>query len=63
MRIEKEAVDVVFLDMAKAFDKIPHQILIKRLKIHGTEVDQLNWISSWLADRQQRIRFNGSRGT
>jgi len=34
---EGEAVDVVFLDLAKAFDKVPHQRLIKKLKTQGIE--------------------------
>jgi len=42
---EGEAVD-------KAFDKVPHQRLIKKRKTHGFEGDLLNWISSWLADRK-----------
>ena len=56
---EGDAVDVVFLDLAKAFDKVPHQRLIKKLKIHGIEGDLLNWIVSWLTDRKQRVCFNG----
>ena len=56
---EGDAVDVVFLDLAKAFDKVPHQRLIKKLKIHGIEGDLLNWIVSWLTGRKQRVCFNG----
>jgi len=36
---EGEAVDVVFLDLAKAFDKVPLQRLIKKLKTHGRPRD------------------------
>ena len=32
---EKNNVDVIFLDLAKAFDKIPHMRLLAKLRAHG----------------------------
>ena len=32
-----ECVDVVYLDFAKAFDKVPTARLLKKLKAHGVE--------------------------
>ena len=49
-------VDAVYLDFAKAFDKVDHGILLKklyRLKIQGRI---LKWIGSFLRDRVQRVR-------
>ena len=31
-------VDVVYLDFQKAFDKVPHQRLLLKLKVHGNDV-------------------------
>jgi predicted O-methyltransferase YrrM len=30
-----EAFDVVYLDFAKAFNKVPHERLVKKLRAHG----------------------------
>ena len=36
--------DVVYLDFQKAFDKVPHQRLLLKLKAHGIGNDVINWI-------------------
>jgi hypothetical protein len=52
-------VDVVYLDFAKAFDKVPHTRLIRKLRNHGIDGNILNWIHSWLSGRRQRVIING----
>ena len=52
-------VDVVYLDFQKAFDKIPHQRLLLKLKAHGIGNDVINWIEKWLTHRRQRVIVNG----
>ena len=37
-------VDVVYLDFQKAFDKVPHQRLLLKLKTHGIGNGVINWI-------------------
>jgi hypothetical protein len=36
--------DVIFLDFAKAFDKVPHTRLISKLRGHGIRGKTLGWI-------------------
>ena len=48
-------VDVVYLDFQKAFDKVPHQRLLLKLKVHGIGNDVINWIEKWLTHRRQRV--------
>jgi len=56
---DKLSVDTVYLDLAKAFDKVPHQQLLLKLKEHGVDGLLYNWIKAWLSDRQQRVCLDG----
>ena len=52
-------VDILYLDFQKAFDKVPHQCLLKKLKAHGIAGNIFNWISDWLSSRVQRVVYRG----
>ena len=52
-------VDVIYLDFQKAFDKVPHQRLIFKLKSHGMGNSIINWIEQWLTDRRQMVVVDG----
>ena len=52
-------VDVIYLEFAKAFDKVPHARLLKKLEAHGIGGQYAKWIKNWLADRRQRVNING----
>ena len=51
-------VDIIYLDFQKAFDKVPHQRLILKLKSHGIGISIINWIEQSLTDRRQRVVVN-----
>ena len=53
------SVDLVYLDFAKAFDKVPYIRLFKKLKAHRIFGDVLNWIRNWLSGRRQQVTING----
>ena len=53
-------VDEVFLDFAKAFDKVPHQRLLIKLQKLGIGGSLLNWIESFLSNRFQQVEIRGS---
>ena len=50
---EGSPVDIIYLDFQKAFDKVPHQRLILKLKSHGIGISIINWIEQWLTDRTE----------
>ena len=52
-------VDIIYLDFQKAFDKVPHQRLILKLKSHGMGNSIVNWIEQWLTDRRHRVVVDG----
>jgi len=53
---EGKAVDVIYLDFSKAFDTVPHSIL---LDVHGT----LHWIKIWLKGQAHRVVVNGVKSS
>ncbi|CAM5074984.1 unnamed protein product [Natator depressus] len=54
-----DPVDTVYLDFQKAFDKVPHQRLLRKLSGHGIRGKIVSWIENWLKDREQRVGING----
>ena len=47
--------DTIYLDFSKAFDSVPHQRLLLKIKQMGIKGDLLKWISSFLSERKQRV--------
>jgi hypothetical protein len=56
-------VDVIFLDFAKAFDKVPRERLLAKLRAHGITGNLLTWIRNWLTGRKQRVVLNSKHST
>ena len=53
-------VDIVYLDFCKAFDCVPHQLVLSKLEAYGISGNVLNWIMDFLSNRWQRVNVNGS---
>jgi Reverse transcriptase (RNA-dependent DNA polymerase)/Endonuclease-reverse transcriptase len=55
------AADSIFLDFAKAFDKVPKNRLLEKMRAIGIGGNVLNWVSSWLTGRKQQVVLDGNK--
>ena len=51
--------DVIIMDFAKAFDKVPHRRLLYKLHHYGIRGSTHQWIASWLSERFQKVVLDG----
>ena len=52
-------IDVVYLDFAKAFDKVDHNILLKKIYNFGIRGNIHNWLKNFLSNRYQQVMVDG----
>ena len=53
-------IDGIYLDFKKAFDSVSHELLIHKLKSYNISDSMITWLSSFLNNRKQSVRINGS---
>ena len=53
--------DAIYLDFAKAFDKVDHKLLLKKLEIYGFHPKVVHWIRSFLSNRTQYVVVDGHK--
>ena len=55
-----QEIDVIHLDLSKAFDRVPHDLLLTKLHRHGISGTALQWFEGYLSNRQQRVVLEGT---
>ena len=48
----------ILMDLSKAFDCIPHNLLPARLRAYGLSGDVVTFVHSYLKCRKQRVKLN-----
>ena len=52
---KRHYVGALLLDFSKAFDTVPHQLLLTELQDIGCSIDTITWFWNYLTDREQRV--------
>ena len=60
---EHKVAGAVLTDLSKAFDCIPHDLLIAKLQAYGFEKSALRFIRDYLTNRTQRTKVDGKYST
>ena len=55
-----QVIDNCYLDIQKAFDTVPHKRLMMKLEAYGIKGKILDWIRSFLSNREQCVKVNGT---
>ena len=56
---DKDQVDMIILDFSKAFDMVPLQKLLHKLRNYGVDGKLNVWIEQFLSNREQRVLVDG----
>ena len=51
-------IDSIYIDYSKAFDKVDHGLLLKKLNHYGIRGNFFNWIQDFLKNRTQKVFSN-----
>ena len=52
------AFGALLTDLSKAFDCIPHDLIIAKLEAYGFQIDALRLVYDYLSNRKQRVKLN-----
>ena len=55
--------DVAILDCSKAFDTVPHDKLLSKLRSYGVTDPHLSWLSNFLSKRTMRVMCEGAESS
>ena len=60
-RISKSGfVGTILMDLSKAYECLPHDLLIAKFEAYDIDKSDLNLIRSYLSNRKQRAKINSS---
>ena len=54
-------IGALFMELSKAFDSLPHGLLITKFRAYGLSLSAYDLLSSYLCNRHQRVKIKGGR--
>ena len=60
---EHKIVAAMLIDLRKAFDCLPHRLLLAKLSAYGLSSDSCNMLMSYLSERKQRVKIGNPRSS
>ena len=54
---ENKYVAAILMDLSKAFDYLPHDLLFLKLKAYGVSENELNFLKRYLINRKQCVKL------
>ena len=60
---KNEHVAAVLMDLSKAFDCLPHKLILEKLRAYGVTNSAVNLLSSYMLDRKQYVQLGGFTST
>ena len=58
---QNEYVGCILMDLSKAFDSVPHALVISKLKEYGMSINTCEMMKSYLTNRKQRVKLGDVR--
>ncbi len=56
-------VGTLLIDLSKAFDCIPHGLLIAKMKAYGLSDEACTFMSRYICDRYQRVKVSNTKSS
>ena len=56
-----ENVGLIFIDLSKAFDSLPHRLLLSKLYSYGVSLNACELLHSYMCERKQRVKMGANR--
>ena len=56
----RKGLDVIYIDLARAFDTVPHNLLLAKLHGCGINGPCYNWLKDYLLNRRFRVKVDGT---
>ena len=60
---EHKVIAAMLVDLSKAFDFLPHRLLLAKLSAYGLSHDSCHLLISYLSERKQRVKIGNARSS